>query len=588
MKQILMGFAIFVIILVFLNFKLHITNNIITTTTVYNNRSLANFEKIIYTDTTLRQETNFSHTILFSKNKILDQQQQHTYATFMASTTFIPALEVFLYTFSQTKSKYPITICVPNSVNHTVLVKTVISVLEKYDNIDWNIDIWPIIAAPKNGEEHPRWTINWTKLQLWTMTKYKSIFYVDLDVIFYRNIDHVFHRDFNSFIGTYDWGRWSRIGKKKLNGGVFLLQPSMVMFSKLIKNMTNVTDYFAMEAEQGLINKFFKDEHCCLPVYYNFQKTLYDPKNPLLMEQIISILHFTGEKPWMSWSSTNFRTTFVPAIIKKNLKKFDSWDADDYVDLHDKWKSLYLLARKSEFQNLTVFQGYHQKSCWEYLSYPKTFYYRSVRLNGPRKNGIDIDALHYARELRYIGNQTALGEFGSMLAIDSLEDYKVTPFVGFTSWKEAKKANFKEGASLDLTKLDFKQNTIYFWYSIYGKNKTYYEVLDKEHSGMLAVLKELVPFPLPPMNNQNYIYGNYFITSKEIFKNYMKSAIEFKNNFLLKYPIGSKCPYCVPPDVRQAEKRCIGYILERYINIWMTHMNINMVYAVDHPEWRLK
>jgi hypothetical protein len=58
--------------------------------------------------------------------------------------------------------------------------------------------------------------------------------------------------------------------------------------------------------------------------------------------------------------------------------------------------------------------------------------------------------------------------------------------------------------------------------------------------------------------------------------------------FLLKFPLGSTCPYKLPIDTRNPELRCVGYFLERYINVWAVKNNVSLIYAVDEPSWRLK
>jgi hypothetical protein len=291
-----------------------------------------------------------------------------------------------------------------------------------------------------------------------------------------------------------------------------------------------------------------------------------------------------------------------------------------------------------------MYQGYHRKSCWYELS--QLPFYRAVRLagrlrltlsnytiiknykkvsnkekmkhttttngrtaqkhvdddsdltmtsSGTNKLAItptgvkvhDIDAVSIVPQLQSSDFQVAVGEFGAMLAVRALGVDNIPPFVGFTSWRESVKANWKEGASIDWTKVDFKENTIYYWYSIYeGKNRSYYQVMDAEHSGMSVVMKDLVDFPLPTMTDQNYVYAHYFITTKEVFLEYMEDALKFVDRFFTKFPINSKCPFGLPEDTSFPNKRCIGYILERYFNVWVAYKKLRLVYAVDHPEWR--
>lgn len=580
-------------------------------------------------------------TLLSSSNKSKFARErlfnQNTYATFISSPSLLPALEVFIYTFVKSNSKYPVAVCVPIMNNGQDLVSDVSQVLRKYRGLEWTIYAWPLISPPRNtntpqfitSQSSLETWLDWTHLQLWAMTQYEIILYVDLAVIFQKNADYIFTTSIHLYKSTKD------------SGEAYLLQPSIPVLSHLLQSREHI------KCKSGLIEllkRIFSDNGCCLPRQFFADKTEFRPSKSKakaksgLNESLVSIIHFSGEKPWTSWSTFAFRSKFLSKKVRKALALAKQWDADTYYSLHNKWKNLYFKARKSEFRKLIMFQGYHHKSCWTELSHLS--FYRAVRLAGrirPSPNHAinsnfnpsisfsksamhnlintgtagdgdggdndsdvlidtrkrtpvvaDIDAPSLVHQLRSSDFQLAVGEFGAMLAVSALDSNQVSQFVGFSSWREAVKANWKEGASMDWTKIDFKENTIYFWYSIHeNKNRSYYEVMDSEHSGMSSVMRDLVGFPLPDMSRQNYVYAHYFISSKEVFLEYVDDALKFTNRFLAKHPINSKCPFGLPEDTAYPDKRCVGYILERYINVWATYKKLQFVYAVDHPEWRL-
>jgi alpha-N-acetylglucosamine transferase len=595
------------------------------------------------------------------------QGEQFIYATFLASEHYLPALEVFLYTFVQSHAHYPLAICLPKLPSqYSSLLSSVQAILQKYSSssLQYHLVVWPLILPPTHGHERLRWSINWTKLQLWSMTTYDKILYLDLDTILLRNIDHVFTQypfpaESRGFLGTYDWGRWIPFGQQKVNGGVFLLQPNHTEYIRLLKARHAVTTYPATEAEQGLLNRYFLHDRlytkqnmdlntflntsypankrnewnitssCCLPVYYNMQKTVKKYIPGIWDMERMQVLHYTGEKPWSSWSTTEFRLWYVKQSEKEERISNDAWDEEEYIDLHMLWKGLYFEARKEELSMITIYQSYHTQACWQSLYTNTTSMvmktiptlYKYVRLAGPKYQKEDIDASELIPLLRSTEAQIALGEFGSMLAIASLPYDTLPAYVGFTSWKERIKANWKEGASIDWTKIRFPTNdlssmkqdpnpvnkpVIYYWYSLYTRNKNFYEAIEDHHPGMMNVLKELITFPLPDMpSNIRYIYGNYFISSKDIFLAYMKDASELMHRFWTKYPLSSsdgkknssmesvrrggtrgECPFGLPMDTIDPGKRCIGYLLERYLNIWMMSRKVGFIYAVDNPHWR--
>jgi lipopolysaccharide biosynthesis glycosyltransferase len=557
-------------------------------------------------------------SILLSFHQIHGDKLNHsfTYASFMGSLSFLPALEVFLYTLNETSPSFPFSLCIALIDGYREIAEVALRVLSKYKStLSYRIYLWPLIPSPQNGHERARWSINWTKLQLWTMYEFEKIFYVDLDVIFMRNVDQVFDESrfpVDRFLGTYDWGRSTPVGTPKLNGGVFLLRPLKETFFLLLTSRHHINLYRSVEAEQGLFNYHFSNSSgCCLPCYFNVQKTVSVHIPSIWHPGMMFILHFTGEKPWNSWSSRRFREIYVPKSEIQARAASDTWDASNYESLHNLWKRKYIEARSDELSSqLTVFQGYHSEKCWPHL-YNDTWY-RHVRLAGPHRNtSFDIDAPHLYSPLRHDQDlQLALGEFGAKLAVARLSKEKLPPYIGFTSWKEYMKADWREGASIDWTKIKLKPNTFYFWYSL-RNHLPFYETVEEHHENMARRVladPDIFPFPLPLMDGQSlsnslltnpssatntthryfpyYMYSNYFITSKELFLSYMNDAEALMKRFLAKYPMSGPCPYSLPTDVLHPEKRCFGYLLERYINIWAVSKNVSLVYAVDHPEWR--
>lgn len=587
------------------------------------------------------------------------------YATFLASEQYLPALEVFTYSLIRTKPQYVLVIAVPKIPTYKHVVNVTISLLSKYNQqLSYEIHLWPVIKPPKRGRERDRWTINWTKLQLWTMVTYAKIFYVDLDVMFMKNVDDVFDYKLPpiGFLGTYDWGRWTKIGTRKMNGGVFLVHPSLDSFIQLLKARHQIEKYSHKEAEQGLFNYYFLKKHngCCLPVYYNVQKTLSQYEKTLWHMPMIYILHFTGEKPWTTWSTDAFRNNFVSKTEKTKNFLLDSWDAHNYQDLHVLWKETYFKARKAEFSQLTMFQSYNnitnqwaqlyhnhsieykfvyvynfstsqEISRWLFNDQPST---RTIYNNNNRTGELENDT--NSRILKLISLygeqgfnvQAIFGDtFLSMLMVENLSFSPTTKYVGFTDWKEKIRADGESGTSVDWTKIHFSHShpVIYFWCSIPTADLSYYDAAESQTPGLIEILKEFIDFPLPHMPfTHRYMYGNYFITSRDVFMKYVKSARKLVSKFLTQYPVANitihptlsfmkresndskpdsqtgagqianvtynACPFSISESYLERTLNeptsCVAYLLEKYINIWATANQIKLVYAVDHPAWR--
>ncbi|KAJ5748369.1 uncharacterized protein N7511_010065, partial [Penicillium nucicola] len=140
--------------------------------------------------------------------------------------------------------------------------------------------------------DRPDLIATFTKIELWRLTQYKRVVYIDCDVVSLRAPDELLELD-TDFAAAPDVG-WPDC----FNSGLMVLRP-------------NLQDYYALKAlaergisfdgaDQGLLNMHFRDWHrlsftynCTpsanyqyIPAYKHFQST-------------ISLIHFIGsQKPW--------------------------------------------------------------------------------------------------------------------------------------------------------------------------------------------------------------------------------------------------------------------------------------------------
>eukprot|EP01040_Poterioochromonas_malhamensis_P005544 gene5544-5960_t len=531
--------------------------------------------------------TAFSYLKRYQANRPSNPlgNQNHAYATFMASKSYLAALEVFLSSFVSVKPNYPLIITIPLIADYLELVAMVDRIAIKYkDELSYEIYLLPLVPSPERGGERDRWKINWTKLQIWTMVAFDKLFYFDVDVIFLQNVDDAFNKfPFQQFLGTYDWGRWSPMGTKKMNGGVFLAQPSMQTFQELCDRRNFVDTYRAIEAEQGLFNHVYLEKQCCLPIFYNVQKTVQSHIPQLWHRESVFVLHFTGEKPWLSWSSSKFRDTFVPEKEKQELRDLDHFDANDYEELHTLWKDYYIKGRRGELSQLTIFQSYEKD--WDQVISPPSLssVYRFVRLIGNdslNNRNNHFNAVEFYPKLINSAFQKGVGEFGNLLAVSRLKQNNLTSFVGFSPSHQKDYSDGKEGASLDWTKVDFQPRTIYFWHAV-PVTTSYAEFIDQRFPGVKPILIELCRFSktLLPSNSNYHIKIPSFITTKDVFIDLMKDA----SSLLEKLEKGCKrCTY--KPNL--LNNLSIETIMEVYFNVWIRTKKLNLIYAIDNISWR--
>jgi hypothetical protein len=274
----------------------------------------------------------------------LTEASPYAYAAFFASEDFLPAVQVLLHSLSATAPAYPLVLgVVEDRISPRVLAAAL-----RHASMPIEVQVWSAVPPPPAGKQAARWTINWTKLRLWQLERFRKVLYLDADVLVLQNLDDVFDTAIDRFLGTPDWGRWTRPGSTKMNGGVFLFEPSAVQLPFMAAFASRMHQYRSEEAEQGLLNGFFGSKSCCLPHIYNTQKTLAVHYPALFNLSAIKVLHFTGEKPWREWGTAagrSQRRALVSPAQRLARAAADSWDGDDYTEVHARWHRAYFQAR---------------------------------------------------------------------------------------------------------------------------------------------------------------------------------------------------------------------------------------------------
>ncbi|KAI8883798.1 glycosyltransferase family 8 protein [Backusella circina FSU 941] len=165
--------------------------------------------------------------------------------------------------------------------------------------------------------------ITFTKIQLWKLTQYKKVVFLDADTYPVQNIDVLFDRP--SFSAAPDSG-WPDC----FNSGVFVTEPSESDYEGLNKLANGKGSFDG--GDQGLLNTYFSSWSNSpskrLPFTFNTTPTAQYGYAPAHNEfsQNISIFHFIGkDKPW----------TYQRFTDGKVLPRGNTWDS--VSDMVSKW-----------------------------------------------------------------------------------------------------------------------------------------------------------------------------------------------------------------------------------------------------------
>ncbi|KAI8877773.1 glycosyltransferase family 8 protein [Backusella circina FSU 941] len=213
------------------------------------------------------------------------------YVTLVATDSYSPGALVLAHRLRQLGSVKDIVCLTTPSVSSKVKEElgqvTIVHEVEELRSNDY--DNLQVLGRPELD-------ITFTKIQLWKLTQYKKVVFLDADTLPLLNVDDLFERP--AFSAAPDAG-WPDC----FNSGVFVAEPSDAIYDALVELSEEKGSFDG--GDQGLLNRFFNTWSTLpenrLPFTYNTTPTAQYGYAPAQNEfgHSISILHFIGpNKPW--------------------------------------------------------------------------------------------------------------------------------------------------------------------------------------------------------------------------------------------------------------------------------------------------
>jgi len=151
-------------------------------------------------------------------------------------------------------------------------------------------------AAPFNKGNKPAFhdpIDNFCKLELWKLTDYDKIVFLDADSLVVKPIDMLFdYPEFSGAPNVYE----TLADFHRLNSGVFVAEPSEETYAALIDKLDR-PGVFWRRTDQTFLETAFPDWHR-LPYTFNTMQYVYFNLPALWVWKSIRVVHYQYEKPW--------------------------------------------------------------------------------------------------------------------------------------------------------------------------------------------------------------------------------------------------------------------------------------------------
>ena len=172
------------------------------------------------------------------------RRKKYTFATLLCDDKLIQATSVLVYSLiNYAHTRHPVTIMALPNVSMAAKWQ-----LQKLGAqvMDFDMLEYPFKITPARLEQNK--PCRYSKLQLWSMTQFDKVVYMDSDMMAVQNIDNLFEEydEFSAVVDAYPG---------IFNTGIFLLEPNLTTYNNLISTYKEVESYNV--GDQGYLNWYF-------------------------------------------------------------------------------------------------------------------------------------------------------------------------------------------------------------------------------------------------------------------------------------------------------------------------------------------
>ncbi|PTX44083.1 glycosyl transferase family 8 [Christiangramia gaetbulicola] len=235
-----------------------------------------------------------------------------TFVTLLSSPDYLKGVLVLANSLKIVESKYPLIVLMTS--DFIKKNKKIIETLKKY-HVEFKVLKKSFVIPDKNSRymHSRRWVHTFDKLQVFGLTEFKKIVFLDSDMLVIKNVDELFNKPHLTFAaaseqvsGFEDWDM--------PNTGMMVIEPKAGTPEKIFENWQVVQSKKTDFSDQDLIHYYFKQEFknqldWRVPAIFNafvflldkiikengYNLNLDDPE-----EKTISVLHFAiKDRPWL-------------------------------------------------------------------------------------------------------------------------------------------------------------------------------------------------------------------------------------------------------------------------------------------------
>lgn len=231
--------------------------------------------------------------------------QNYSYVTILTNFDFFPGLCALSYSLKKVKSKYPLTVIVPETASDELLTRI--------RKLGLPIQKAPAVILPEPiqaANPYSRWNDTFFKLAVFNLTQFDKIVFLDLDMIVVRNIDDLFQKPHMSAVAA---GRCAHASWTRLNSGLMVIAPNSTVYSEMLECITPACQERLQQGlgfgDQDVINYYYSDwwhhQDLVLPEVYNAVTFSFDAVCKTFGYKNLKVIHYA--EPPKLWQKPAWR-----------------------------------------------------------------------------------------------------------------------------------------------------------------------------------------------------------------------------------------------------------------------------------------
>lgn len=253
------------------------------------------------------------------------------YITLLSSQEYLKGVLVLAKSLQKVKSKFPLVILMPSDFirDH----ERILSILSE-NRLDW-LELPGNFTIPEKNSRYMhsrRWVNTYDKLQVFGLTKFTKLVFLDSDMLVVKNIDDLFDKPHLTFAAASEQVSGHESWDMP-NTGMMVIEPEPGLGEKIFKNWWEVQSDKTDFSDQDLVHYYYRHKFknsatWRVPATYNafvfLLDKIIDEKGYNLQvgspdEKTISVLHFAmKDRPWMM----SFYDKYLFYLQKLSRRKF--------------------------------------------------------------------------------------------------------------------------------------------------------------------------------------------------------------------------------------------------------------------------